>query len=370
MNNRYLANPFTIQGRITDPGQFIGRRAEIDQITNSLCTMQAVSVVGERRIGKSSLLYNIVQTGARRLGNEVTIAYTDFPGVKDEASFYERCCRALHEANGRIDLDHRKPTGDYRVRDLENAVRGRRIVLCFDEFERVLRSPVFQRDFFDTLRSLAQSGKLAMLIATGHSLADLALDDHIATSPFFNIFRRVDLGLFTPEDAEAFICTRFNSAGVVITREEIERTLRLAGRYPFYLQLACYQLFKMKLDQTGGWEPAFKRDAADHLRDLWKRLKPSEQAAIRSVIDRSLINANESLLEELELRGVLIRDDQAHSGWSCFGEVFDQFVVNPPSRPMRDRIGRFRLPWLESVEISLGWPPTIKFTGRRSGGKQ
>jgi uncharacterized protein len=368
MNNRRSANPFAIQGRITDPRQFIGRRAELDQISDLLRTMQPVSVVGERRIGKSSLLYHIFQTGKRRLGNDVTVVYTDLPGLKDEPGFYECCCRALHQADSRIDFDSGKPVSEYRVRDLENAVRGCRVVLCFDEFERVLRSSAFPRDFYDSLRSLAQSDGLTMLIATEHSLADLALDDNIATSPFFNIFRRLDLGLFLPEDAEAFMSARFASSGVDITEEEFDRVLRLAGRYPFYLQLACYRLFEMKLKRAVEWERAFKRDAQDHLRYLWKRLKPSEQAAIRSVIDQSLVSADERILEDLERRGLLVRDDLARSGWSCFGEVFDQFVMDPPSMPMRDRLGRLRLPGIDSVEITL-WPPGIKITGKRSSGK-
>jgi len=156
MNDRRSANPFAIQGRISDPRQFIGRRDELDQISDLLRTMQPVSLVGERRIGKSSLLYHIFQTGKRWFGNEVTVVYTDLPGTKDEPAFYECCCRALQQIDSRIHLDSAKPINEYRMRDLENAVRGCRVVLWFDEFEKVLRSSVFPRDFYDSLRSLAQ----------------------------------------------------------------------------------------------------------------------------------------------------------------------------------------------------------------------
>lgn len=271
MNQSNLANPFAQQTMIRDAEQFVGRRAELDQILNLLKMMQGISLVGERRIGKSSLLYHIFLTGPVRLGEEMVVAYTDFPGVKDETSFYECLCKQL----GR--------TGD-KFSDLQDAVRNRRVVFCLDEFERVMRSPAFSREFFDTLRSLAQSDNLALLIATEHPLSELSLTKQIATSPFFNIFRQLDLGLFTPEEALEFIRKGFDGANVGITENEIERALRLAGWFPFFLQLACYCLFEMKVGRAQEWEQAFQRDAKTHLQYLWERLKPSERATLRRVI--------------------------------------------------------------------------------------
>lgn len=47
---------FTIGPYITDPQKFFGREEELRSILNQLKTMQSTLVVGERRIGKSSLL--------------------------------------------------------------------------------------------------------------------------------------------------------------------------------------------------------------------------------------------------------------------------------------------------------------------------
>src|SRR5262245_5906301 len=225
MDHLSPANPFTHQGMIRDVNQFVGRRVELDQILNPLKMMQGVSLVGERRIGKSSLLYHIFLIGRANLDKETMIAYTDFPNVKDEASFYECLCKQL----GKI--------GD-KFSDLEDIVRNHKVIFCFDEFERVMRSPKFERGFFDTLRSLAQTENFTLLIATEHPLSYLSLNEHIATSPFFNIFRQVKLGLFASQEAQEFIRKRFTNSNVNITEGEIQRTVRLAGRYPFFLQLA------------------------------------------------------------------------------------------------------------------------------------
>ena len=89
------ANPFAGQAMIQDPARFAGRRVELDQVLNLLRGMQGVSLVGVPRIGKSSLLHHIFLTGHAQLGEETTIAYTDFRGVTDERSFYECLCKAV-----------------------------------------------------------------------------------------------------------------------------------------------------------------------------------------------------------------------------------------------------------------------------------
>lgn len=53
---------------ITNPNDFFGRKEQIDAIITRLRTMQSSSVVGERRIGKSSLLYYLAETGTKLLG--------------------------------------------------------------------------------------------------------------------------------------------------------------------------------------------------------------------------------------------------------------------------------------------------------------
>ena len=52
-------NPFTNRGMITRENEFVGREREISDILARVRNGNSVSVVGERRIGKSSLLYHL-----------------------------------------------------------------------------------------------------------------------------------------------------------------------------------------------------------------------------------------------------------------------------------------------------------------------
>ncbi len=60
-------NPFTNRGMVTDPADFIGRAEQMEEICTRLDKMESTSIVGERRIGKSSLLYQLALTGKERL---------------------------------------------------------------------------------------------------------------------------------------------------------------------------------------------------------------------------------------------------------------------------------------------------------------
>ena len=338
------ANPFTLRGTIRDPQQFFGRHTEVQQIFDRLRTMQSVSVVGERRIGKSSLLYHIFQTSPQQLGPEVRVCYTDLPDVTDEAGFYGRLCQELGGA-GR------------RFRDLEQLVQDTPSVFCIDEFEKVAGQAAFSRGFFDGLRSLAQSGNFALLVATQHSLADLCRTEQIATSPFWNIFSRLDLGLLSADSAEALIREPFTQAGLPVTQDELRRVLELAGRFPFFSQLACYHLFEAKRGGERNWPTAFERDAdvSDALRVLWQGLTQDEQSAVRWVLEFSERLPADRVLWDLERRGLLVRDHALPAPVWVFSEVFEGLARNPPKPPPKK-------PWSISIKrfkITL-WPPSIE----------
>ena len=53
-----MVNPFSYGNPIRDPARFHGRQAELRQIVNRLrsSARESTSIVGERRIGKTSLL--------------------------------------------------------------------------------------------------------------------------------------------------------------------------------------------------------------------------------------------------------------------------------------------------------------------------
>jgi hypothetical protein len=351
-------NPFTQRGAITDPDQFHGRKTELRTIFGQLAKMQSVSVIGERRIGKSSLLHYIVQAGQERLPADVSLKRLDMQSVSDEADFFSRLLEAMG-APGET------------LRDVERAIGGKQVIVCLDEFEEVIDQPAFHVGFFNGLRALAgrspEEGRLAWVTATRGRLADLVHEKQFATSTFWNLFRPVNLGLFTAAEANRFIHVGFARSGITIAEAEQARILQLAGRYPFFLQLACFHLFEQKIGQISGWQRGFHAEARDHLRYLWEHRTPQERAVLRRVIeldDRLL--PGDAVCQELLQRGLLVQDRPDPSGFWFFSQSFEDVVRNPP----RKRRILWKVPFGSiKVEITLT-PPFVKVSleaGRTAG---
>lgn len=58
-----MNNPFRERGMIREPERFFGRVAEVRTIVERLATMGSLSLVGDRQMGKSSLLFYVARQG-------------------------------------------------------------------------------------------------------------------------------------------------------------------------------------------------------------------------------------------------------------------------------------------------------------------
>ncbi len=280
-------NLFELRGMVRDPKRFIGRRRELDSIFSHLATMQSVSVVGERLIGKSSLLNHIVQVGKERLGGDYEFFYLDLERVFSARDFYERACEML--GNGRDGLPEE---ADHRA--FEKALRGRRVVFCLDEFEQTIYEPDFGPEFFNVLRSLAQTGELALVIATKHKLHDLYRNETELTSPFYNIFPTLVLGPLTEEEARELARIPAKEAGHPFSEKEIDLVIELAGTHPYRLNLACSLLYQAKIEreESGGsvdWDEIRRRFAQriENTSPVDESQQSHQISAVKIVTDQS-----------------------------------------------------------------------------------
>jgi AAA+ ATPase superfamily predicted ATPase len=190
-------NPFTNRGVITNEADFIGREEQLGEIIERLRMLQSSSVVGERRIGKSSLLYHLAQTGARRIEDgRYRFFYLDLQDARfhTAAGFFRATLKALGVApdtiNGAIKDEQSLNRNLIAFTDQLEALqqRGECIVLCLDEFEITFKHrDQFPEDFFDHMRSLLNIRKLAIVAASRKTRQTHSLEGKL-TSPFYNLF--------------------------------------------------------------------------------------------------------------------------------------------------------------------------------------
>jgi AAA+ ATPase superfamily predicted ATPase len=235
-------NPFLNRAMIQNPNEFFGRKDELRTIFSRLSNLQSCDVSGERKIGKSSLLYYIFLK--LRDGDEYKIAYIDMQDARYHTveGFLKYSLKELGSDPIVISSNsHNENLIAFSdsIKDLRKEIKP---VLLIDEFENLTKSAKeFNNDFFDTMRSLGYHGNIAYVTASLHAVKRLYIVGNF-TSPFYNIFSQVHLGLFSPEETTDFLSAK--REGVEFSEEEIDFIKRIAENHPLHLQIACYHVLE------------------------------------------------------------------------------------------------------------------------------
>jgi len=335
-------NPFYNRQRITDAASFIGRKSEIETLYSAVVTRQCRSLVGERKMGKSSLLTHISNPNTmREYGldpDRQLLLYFDLEGMASATveDFWLEILEAIYDRmpEGELaELVHKLvSSGDVRfmaVRRLLRRIRdaGFDLVLCLDEFESLARNSRFEPDFYGELRSLAGELGLVYITASKRSLYELTYE-HTDTlsSPFFNIFSELPLGSLDDDEANALLTTLSASdGGPAFCAEEIAFARELAGGHPFFLQIAGFHLIETPGRGTAraneGYAQIRKRylaEAEDHYRYLWSQLSSTQQLALIHLED-----APEPVLRILRIKSLV---EERNNKPVPFCQTFAEFL--------------------------------------------
>jgi hypothetical protein len=266
------ANPYVWRAGITDPAAFFDREREQRLVRDLVTKRQNCQLVGARRMGKTSLLFQ-VQRAAQHWESAITVAHLDLqdPRCSTLAGWLASTAHRFNWPKAPSTL-----TGFIDHVDALLA-RGLHPVLCLDEFEEFTlpnRRQEFTRDFFATLRCCSQRG-LSILTSSRRCLSELT-DPGDPTSPFYNTFAVLRLGRFSEDDAEDFVA--LHRSGVPqFTADERRHILAYAAGDPLALQVACYHVLNAKLDGEST-SRALAR-AADEMRALRPRDSGDEGCA-------------------------------------------------------------------------------------------
>jgi len=364
------SNPFTFGNPIRDPARFYGRKQEIHEIVGRLLSsaLESTSIVGERRIGKTSLLNYLsnpdVATSLGLTSDRYSLVYIDFQGLTDITP--QRFWRRVLEKMGRTIADREVVAAIEQLRgqhefdlfdleDLFEASIDRRfnVVLLLDEFEYITQNPNFTADFFGGLRALAMHHSLALVPATRRELVDLCHSEEVKGSPFFNIFANVVLRPFAREGVDELVEGYVGGTDLAFTPQEKEFVFRLGGGHPFFVQMAGHYLVEGKISALRQDEVEefvisnFDQQAAPHYSYLWShcseneritllatlalsRQKPSKKT-IANVENLSRLHPRAHLdVDSLGRRGLLVERDGTYA---LFSSSFERWVSREITAP-------------------------------------
>jgi hypothetical protein len=331
-NTRPIANPYTNRDAIRSPDDFFGRMAELRSIYTLILSGQSVSLVGERRVGKSSLLNALGFESQRtefELPENFCFVFVDLQYIAGcmQEEFVTYLLRQIAESTG---ISIQMPPYGSLHEPLEQAAQevlhqGRRLVVLMDEFDVLVRNDRIPRELFAILRAWAGRFEIAFVLASREGSIEPILTEDSIGSAFLNIFAPVYVGPLQESEARELIDLPAEHVGMPFTDEEKEWILQLGGHHPFYLQIACYHMFNGKFSdliperRREHLEEEFSYEAGPHLDYLLQGLLEREKKALQSWIATGRIDDRRARVE-LTRRGILMDD---HGRWRIFSTVFD-----------------------------------------------
>jgi hypothetical protein len=329
-------NPFYHRGAIRRAEEFHGREAETNQILGLLRNSQSVSIIGARRIGKSSLLLHLCRPPVRQAFNlappQVLFVPVDCQelGGSPPEEVYEALLTSLLDAaeDAGVSAGQLARPGTYR--SLDRALHtvhqaGVGVVVLLDEFELLAANERLTPYFFARLRGLTTKYGLAYITASQRPLFAITADEQILSSPFFNIFVTLPLGLFSEEEARQLLLKRLEGTGVAFSVELCNYLLFLVGPHPFFLHIAGYYAYRAvaqdnSLNNRGDFsylDSAIEMEADSHLSYLWSNLAPDEQYAL------AILNGPVDCLRHLEQQCLM---QQVDGSYHYTSEILRRFV--------------------------------------------
>jgi hypothetical protein len=260
---------------------FVGRQAELNAIRRRVGHeggLQSLSIVANRRMGKTSLLKYVWKEWQRIFHSDQQYATVYIDAMGARAHTIEGVMRIVRRAVQRqLDMnlwaeqdDGRLPLLDEAFEDLAN--QDVCLVLLLDEWESVMAYPELDA-LLKQLRSSGSQGYIGLITATAHKLSDLSEQGGFV-SEFYNIFDTCYLGNMPRSEWEGLIGTGFARSGRTPEPQVYDLIGELAGGHPYLTQLAGSLAWQAEAE---GWdEEEVRQRFAQGAHDLFRNLAAPE----------------------------------------------------------------------------------------------
>jgi hypothetical protein len=349
-------NPYISRGPVRTAEMFFGRKNELLEIANFLRGDQSVSLVGPRKIGKTSLLFHLMRPPIAEelgLGSGRLVCYLDCEALGEESPpgvFQQFAAELIAEMESRglpEAAELRQVCASPSRLAFEGALRalnrrGLRIVIILDEFERLSANSHLDVHFFNALRSMAGRFQLAYLTASASPLIALTYSGRsrdILSSPFFNIFAPLDLGLLPEADARDLIREPAQRSGRPFSPELQDFIGQLGGGHPLILQVACFHALERPEDRNGIKEQT-SREMQSHFEYTWRNLAEDEKRLLPGANGLSVpdaqANADADVLRGLVQKCLLL---STHGKYASPAKAWSDFLAKQNSPPAAGSTG-------------------------------
>ena len=296
--NDDFKNPFADYGNIVYGDRFIGRKDDLRIVEDRVIHPREsgnLAIIGEPRIGKSSLIYKcIMERKAELISRNILPIWINLATYEHIPDFFcslvTHCLDEIVKLNwttepirhsARYVRDDRQSWSEKysRIQRFFENVRdaGYRVIFILDEFDNARK--IFRGDIsgFQKLRELSYrpEWRVTFVTTSRRSIREIELQTQ-AISTFDGIFHKHYLAMFCYKDIEEYF-KKFSSIGLSLSHDEKERIIFYCGSHPYLLEMLGYEILEM-----------FRKD---HKIDV-------DEAAYR--IEQSFVDYYEHILELLK----------------------------------------------------------------------
>jgi hypothetical protein len=323
LEQKYLGhtNPYEWSNAITDPFWFVGRGQESEAVIVRLESLQHAGIFGMRKIGKTSLLFDLKRRLSRK---SIPIAYLGLQaGRIDPMQLLTDIVRQIHYCLQALGvksipdcelLTHpvEKATGHMFRADMlalwevaRRELRAPFMAVMIDEVERIVPSPdsrlvSYQKydEFFAPIRDLSQVERCLVSVVTGERpTIRREFDKQPLSNAMFELYDERYLGNFGFDDCREMVVKIGKWVGVDYSDDSVEMIYEETAGHPYIARALCACLVadlkavKVTVKEVEQTIPKLLDRLYEYLCGWWARLTESEKQLIDSVLENHALPA-------------------------------------------------------------------------------
>ncbi|MBM4165508.1 MAG: adenylate/guanylate cyclase domain-containing protein [Ignavibacteria bacterium] len=350
-------SPYQTGGKITSLEGFVGRQEEIRQIFELIASKstRSISVVGERRMGITSMIYYLTHQEVRqhylRNPQEYIFTYVECP--KTPNFTLEEFFLALYfslDKTGKM-TQGIAPTYDGFRKLLGYIDRMQKcVVLIIDEIDNLAKNDSFDMYFFDLLRFVDENYNIIEVVSSHLPLKAAIGHKEYPEKPFSEIFSTINLSHFSLVEAKELLLRSMKTGGPSF-EPFIQLIIGLAGYHPYLLQVACSIVWDALISAPNAplnidaVKQKFIAEVRDVFQAYWDSFSMDERIIIADLVEgRRNARMNILIMKELARRGMIIDLEKSPK---IFSEAFKDFVLKMSAQRFQSAITDFK----------VGFPP-------------
>ncbi len=257
-----IENPFADYGTIVCGNRFIGREESLKIIENKTIQPKEagnLAIIGEPRIGKSSLVYKgVIERKPILLKKSLLPIWINLAMYQEPNDFFcslvDKCLGEMKQLDW-ITEPLQKLAHEVFITNLSWIARYNRIQRFFEEVRKAGYRILFILDEFDHARQLFKGNisgfqglrelsyrpewRVNFITTSRRSIREIEIQTG-AISTFDGIFHKYYLAMFTNKEIDNFF-NRFSSIGIKLSDKSKEEFLFYCGGHPYLLEMLGYE---------------------------------------------------------------------------------------------------------------------------------